>query len=94
VPRSGQEWVKRYFSELRLVAFPNPSRHVFYLSIISGNTTTPVHLRVLNNAGSVVEVKTAKPYQVIQLGALYRPGIYYVEAVQDAQRATVKLIKR
>lgn len=95
VPRNKTDWVKDYLkSQFRVAAYPNPTSYAFYISVISGNTTDKVALRVLNSTGGVVEVRTAKPYQMFQLGSTYRPGTYYLEAIQGDRRATLKLIKQ
>ncbi len=78
---------------LQITAFPNPGRSRFVVQIQSGNPGESINVRVLNSATRVIEVRKVKANSVLQLGAAYSPGIYYVEAEQGGKKVITKLIK-
>ena len=79
---------------LSLNASPNPSSNYFKLTVISGDAKDKVSISITDELGRSVETKTANAGQTIQIGERYRPGIYFVKAMQANKSASVKLIKQ
>lgn len=78
---------------LELRTYPNPSHSSFNLVIASTNKNDKVVVRVIDVLGRVMERKEVNPNQTISIGALYRPGIYVVQAIQGELRKELKLNK-
>jgi hypothetical protein len=73
---------------------PNPSTAYFTLKVETNNLADRVMLRVMDVKGRLVETKqNVQPNQTLRIGDNYRPGIYFVEVVQGAERTQAKLIK-
>ncbi len=79
---------------LTLKAAPNPTNNYFSLIVNSPNTTDKITIRVIDAAGRLVELKTATAGQTVQIGSSYVHGMYFAQAVQGSERATVKLVKQ
>jgi hypothetical protein len=77
--------------------------NMFNLTLIVGGTVrfagvfwdkpAKVVLKVIDVLGRMVETKEVSPNQTINIGSLYRPGIYVVQAVQGNIRRELKLNK-
>jgi hypothetical protein len=80
-------------SNLELRSYPNPSYSSFNVVIASTNRNDKVVLKVTDILGRVVEQKEVSPNQTINMGGLYRPGIYIVQAVQGKLVKEIKLNK-
>ncbi|HEY1112644.1 MAG TPA: T9SS type A sorting domain-containing protein, partial [Chitinophagaceae bacterium] len=81
-------------ASLQVTAYPNPSAAYFSV-LLQGSSGQPVSLRVLDNLGRVVEARSGvAPNTTFTLGSSYRPGIYYLEVQQGAERKTIKLVKQ
>lgn len=81
--------------QLIVRAYPNPSRTAFTVQVGSaGKATGKVVLRISDAMGRTVETRTVRGGSTLQLGAGYRPGIYFVEIVQGEERRGLKLIKQ
>jgi uncharacterized delta-60 repeat protein len=106
VPYSGQEVNQRCdivaapdnptlkaLGSLHLNAMPNPSTSYFTL-ILNSPHEGKVNLIVSDGLGRVIEVKSVAANSPIQTGGNYRPGIYYVQAIQGGDKVTLKLIKQ
>jgi uncharacterized delta-60 repeat protein len=79
---------------LSLKALPNPSSTHFTINIKS-NRSQPVDLKVFDAVGRVIETKRkVSPNGSIIIGDRYQSGMYYLQAVQGSEKATLKLIKR
>jgi uncharacterized delta-60 repeat protein len=79
---------------LTVKAMPNPFTSSFTLLLQSVNNS-PATISITNAAGQVIERKTnIAANSILQLGANYKPGIYYVEIVQGTEKAVVKLLKQ
>lgn len=76
---------------LTLKASPNPTNSYFSLTVNSANTADKVTIRVIDIAGRMVDSKTATAGETVQIGASYVHGMYFAQAVQGSERATVKL---
>jgi hypothetical protein len=78
-----------------LKAFPNPSISSFNVQVESDNAKDKINVRVLDLYGRTVEViNSVAPGQTIKIGAVYRPGIYFVEMIQGTNRKQIKLLKQ
>jgi hypothetical protein len=77
----------------KVEAFPNPASRYFTLKVQSGSHK-PVQAHIVDVVGRIVEIRQGLASNTtFPVGARYRPGIYYVEAVQDGKRVTIKLVK-
>jgi hypothetical protein len=78
--------------KLKMTALPNPSSTTF--SIVLHGNKEMVDLRVMDVLGRLVEARSKMAAgSVIKLGHNYKPGTYYVEILQNGQRAVLKLVK-
>ena len=78
-----------------LKAYPNPTTSHFNVKLESSNITQPITLNVVDVSGKLIEVrKNLVAGQTFQLGANYRPGMYFVEMIQGDSRRIVKLVKQ
>ena len=77
---------------LTLFAYPNPTRSYFNLSIKSDETVA-AELTVWNVLGKVVERKTVNTNSTVQIGAAYRPGLYFAEVKTKNKKERIKLLK-
>lgn len=79
---------------LALKAFPNPATLHFNLKVESNNVKDAITLKVFNQLGQVVDVKrNLFSGQVIQVGAAYKQGTYFVEVTQGEQKQNLQLVK-
>ena len=77
-----------------VLARPNPSNSYFTLQLKS-NSSLPVTIRIVDILGRVVESRwNLAPNSLVQFGQMYRPGIYFAEAVQGKEKLTLKLLKQ
>lgn len=83
-----------FSKSLTVKASPNPSANYFTLHISSPNLKDKVTVTIMDALGRVVEVKTAAATTALQIGNIYRPGVYYAQAMQGSEKVTVKLIKQ
>jgi uncharacterized delta-60 repeat protein len=77
---------------LKLTVQNNPSRTVFTL-VIQGKTSAPVYLRIHNSDGKNIESKIVTNGST-EIGADYKPGIYFLEAYQGQEKSVLKLVKQ
>jgi hypothetical protein len=76
-------------------ASPNPTTSYFNVKLESDNISQPISLNVVDISGKVIEMrKNLVAGQTFQLGANYRPGMYFVELLQGDRRRIVKLVKQ
>jgi hypothetical protein len=79
--------------ELKVTVMPNPTNHFFTLKLES-KYETPVNLRVMDEAGRVIDAKSKiGANSTIQIGHNYNSGIYYAELIQGNRRKVVQMIK-
>lgn len=79
---------------LHLQAYPNPSQRFFTLKLMSGSNKA-IQLRIVDGVGKVIELKQGiAANSTIPVGHQYQPGIYFVEAVQEGEKAMMKLVKQ
>jgi hypothetical protein len=77
-----------------LRALPNPSSSQFTLQLQSDNTREAMQLKVTDLMGRTIEARNnLVPNGTIQVGAAYKPGVYFVELSQGGKKQQVKLIK-
>jgi hypothetical protein len=80
--------------EFSISAYPNPTSSQFSVKLASSNTTDAISIIVYNVNGKAVETRTSlKAGQVIQIGGLYRPGVYILEMIQGKEHKQLKLVK-
>jgi len=73
---------------------PNPTASYFTLFTTSSDKSL-IQLRVIDALGRVVETKKGLIANgSAQIGHAYRPGVYYLQAVQGNEKVTVKLVKQ
>ena len=80
-------------SELRIEVYPNPTSSSFTLMVKSLEHTF-TELKIVDNSGRLVERMRVLPGQFISLGSSYRPGVYFVEVVQNGKKTNAKLVKQ
>jgi hypothetical protein len=75
-------------------AYPNPTTSQFNIKLESSNRQDEISIVVYSVNGKVVEQRQhLSAGQTIQLGGLYRPGVYILEMIQGNQRKQLKLVK-
>ena len=76
------------------MAQPNPTYTHFTL-LLKGKEESKVTLRVVDVFGRVIETRSGVSANTsLLLVSAYRPGIYFVEAMQGKERVTLKLFKQ
>lgn len=86
--------VEHTIEHLSVKAYPNPSADRFTLQLQS-KQSPPVSLTISDPSGRIIETRTGlSANSSIEIGANYRPGVYYAYVVQGAEKFTVKLIKQ
>ncbi|MBB1287396.1 T9SS type A sorting domain-containing protein, partial [Flavisolibacter sp. BT320] len=81
-------------SKLTISAYPNPAVSQFNIRLESNNTREAITLKVFNQLGQVVDVKrNLFSGQVVQVGAAYKQGAYFVEVTQGEQKQNLQLVK-
>ena len=81
-------------SELIVKAHPNPSTQYFTLSL-NGGENNPASVKVIDAGGRLIELKNnLAPNTSLQIGAKYKPGIYYVEINQGTSKKLLQLVKQ
>jgi endoglucanase len=76
-----------------LKVYPNPSTNSFTFNISCSNMNEKAKLIIRDASGRAIEQKDVLPYQNLQLGSGYRPGLYFAELIQTKSRTSVKLVK-
>ncbi|MEO6670895.1 MAG: MopE-related protein [Ferruginibacter sp.] len=72
--------------------FPNPSSTLFNLKINSMEKER-VEIKVLDMQGRMIKKISISPFETMQLGASFSPGIYMLEIKQDKNIMKKRLIK-
>lgn len=79
---------------LQVKVSPNPSADRFTLKIESGDSKTPVSVRISDLSGRVISMKQGiVANSTIQLGAELRNGVYFAEVIQGKDKKVVRLMK-
>ena len=92
ITRSSKETEIIETGKIAVLVRPNPSAKTFTLNI-TGDFASPVILRVVDISGRIIEHKNLSANQTIKIGDNYRPGMYFAEIIQGAERKMVKLVK-
>ena len=79
---------------LRMTAYPNPSTGSFTVQVGSGKSSDKIMLRITDVVGRTIEVRSLGAGSTLRLGNTFRPGVYYIEAVQGREKVTLKLVKQ
>ena len=89
----GKAVAEGYDTDLRVNAYPNPTGSHFTLAVQS-RLNEPMQLRVMDVLGRVVEQRNSLPAnQLIEIGAQYRPGIFFIQLLQGGKTKQLKLEK-
>jgi autotransporter-associated beta strand protein len=76
------------------IAYPNPTQSQFNIKLKSSDTHDPITIMVYSVNGYLIEQrKNLYAGQTIQLGALYRSGVYIMEIMQGTRHRQMKLMK-
>ena len=79
---------------LSVSAGPNPSAHFFILNIKSSDQS-PVTIRITDISGRVISIQpNVASNSTLNVGHTYRPGVYFVQAMQGKQMVLLKLVKQ
>lgn len=79
--------------ELTVIISPNPSSEYFTVQA-SSISHSPATIKVSDNMGRAIEERNAiAPNASIQIGATYKPGVYYMQIIQGNTVKTYKLLK-
>jgi hypothetical protein len=82
-------------SQFDVKASPNPTTSQFTLKLESDDLNQPMTIRVFNVLGKLMEVRNnLKAGQTLQIGSVYRHGVYMVEVWQGKKRKVLKLVKQ
>ena len=80
--------------QLLISAWPNPSADHFAV-LVKGSGSQPVTIRIMDMLGRVLSVQSnVSTHRTIYFGREYLPGIYFVQARQGKEVATLKLVKQ
>ena len=71
---------------------PNPATRYFTLQIKSSSDNV-ISINVVDAMGRLMEAKQNNGNTNIRFGQEYKPGIYYAEVIQGAEKKIVKLVK-
>ena len=81
-------------SKLELVAYPNPGNKHFTIQVKSFDLTTKLTMQVFDQYGRLLDKReNLIAGSTIQLGELYRAGVYFVRITQGIKHSEVKLVK-
>jgi hypothetical protein len=79
-------------AHLDIKVFPNPSSGHFSIQLGKGSGSQ-VGIRVYDIFGRIRDDFKAAPGASIEIGDNYKPGVYYLEVIQDKQKQILMLIK-
>jgi hypothetical protein len=84
--------VQKMQFDLKVV--PNPTNSQFTLKVESEDNKTPVTIKIVNEFGIIINMYTNLfAGQTLEIGGIYRPGIYLAQIRQGRKQKFVKLIK-
>ena len=82
-------------SGFTIKTLPNPTNRYFTITTQSADQKSSINLKVINVYGQVIENRNnIAPVQTVKIGGNYRPGIYFLEIIQGANRKVIKLVKQ
>ena len=77
---------------LQVRVLSNPATDRFTL-LLQSASREPLRLQVSDAQGRLVQTQPNHPLGTMQLGSGFRPGVYYVQVQQGAERRVLKLVK-
>ena len=81
-------------NRLEIKVTPNPSSSQFNITVESNDKTAGIDMKVMDVQGKLIEARNnVLPGQTLRLGSNYRPGTYFIHAIQGKQRRTTTVIK-
>lgn len=79
---------------LRITAAPNPATNYFIITVEGGNVSEKISVTVSNVLGKIIEQKDNLFTKSFRLGANYVSGLYFIQAIQGKQKASLILVKQ
>jgi peptide deformylase len=80
--------------ELSLQAYPNPAITHFNVRVLSPDREKAITVIVYDQLGKMLDVKRElRSGQVIQVGAGYTQGTYFIEMIQGTNRKRLQVVK-
>ena len=78
------------------LAYPNPFNKEFSLTLLSYTVNEPVHIRVYDATGKLVEQHdvSAETVKELTIGASYAEGLYNIMVSQGTQHKSIKVIRQ
>jgi len=78
------------------MAYPNPFDKEFSLNLLSYTVNEPVHIRVYDATGKLVEQHDLSPESVreLSIGTTYAEGLYNILVSQGTQHKSIKVIRQ
>ncbi len=78
------------------LAYPNPFNKEFSLTLLSYTVNEPVHIRVYDATGKLVEQHdvSAETVKELTIGAGYAEGLYNIMVSQGTQHKSIKVIRQ
>ena len=74
-------------------ANPNPSQSYFTI-MAKSNSDAPITISITDLAGRIMEKRSnIAPNSMLRFGDKYGPGVYLIQAIQENERVTLRLIK-
>jgi hypothetical protein len=81
-------------SEFSIMAYPNPTTHLFNVQLPGDRSKGEITIRVYDYLGRLIERKDKLTAgQVIKIGDGYSKGVYILEAIQGKARTAIKIVK-
>ena len=80
-------------SYYELMSWPNPSKDVFNLKLISENTTDQMEIKAFDINGRLVHQQKGSANKEYQLGSNFEAGLYYISVTQGDKSDQVRMIK-
>jgi hypothetical protein len=80
--------------EIGLQVYPNPAITQFTVKVTSTDRQQPITVIIYDQLGKVLDVKRElRSGQVIQVGANYTQGAYFIEMIQGSNRKRLQVVK-
>ena len=91
---NGPGYINSESVALTVKAYPNPSSSYFTVTTRGGSTSEPMTLRVIDQAGRLIQAKTGiTTNSTLQIGQDLTAGTYILELIQGNKKVEQKLIK-
>lgn len=76
-----------------MVVYPNPTTNFFSI-LVSSNSNAPVTIRVYNLLGAMMKIiSDVIPGSIVRMADKWENGSYFIQAIQNDQRKTIRAIK-